>query len=241
MSRPREHHRIFWRDETTSSSVWAGAHKAIAAADGHGQKPMPQHGTEDVPTVTRGEGENRADQLLESSGSPTATTTDILRQISKRSDLERLYLLLETGKIDAACLKTIAAAVRDGNPAVVGVLLSYGMEHCTSYMQIFRTWSQIDEEGRYPPPYLPLHTTCHLGSHAVASVLLELLREGCTSAADREEIVNARDSRGRTALHMASWSPRPKCPGKRHETIRCGVVNGTSQVQCTTVQYSILR
>lgn len=232
--RPREHHRIFWRDETTSSSMWAGAHKATttASSDSHGQKLLPQHDTEDTSAIViRSQEEGQADQLLEFDYSRTAAATvDSLRQISTRSDLEYLYLLLESGKIDAACPETIAAAVREGNPAVLGVLLCHGVEHCTSYMKKFRTWSQTYEKGRSRPLCLPLHIACHLGSHGVTSVLLEFLHERCTSNAEREEMVNARDSRGRTALHKASWSPRSKCPGKRHATIRCKVPNSTSQL-----------
>lgn len=206
--RPPAHHRFFWREESTSASVWAGAYKALAAFDHHERAPAPQIGISGTPA----ENSKNNVEYLDDSRIPS----DLLPKVSERSDLQRLDLLLNTGKIDPACPKTFTAAVHDGNPAIVGMLLSYGKDNASLFKETFRDWGKRDVAGG---PSTPLRIACHLGLPHVVSVLLTFMREEY-SAAESEQMVNARDCRGRTALHLASWSPQPKCPGRRQATLR---------------------
>lgn len=142
----------------------------------------------------------------------------LLREISAKSDFERWTRLLSAGTIDCSCLDTFMAAVRDGNPAIVETMLRFGKDRGgPSFMNTYFSWGRSDKGGgSYSSP---LHVACHRGSPVIVSVLLSFMSENCTSI-ERREMINARDIRGRTPLHLACWSPRSNCPGKRHVTIR---------------------
>lgn len=116
-------------------------------------------------------------------------------------------------------------ALRDGNPAVVDIWLRHGKEHRgASFLEAFRSWGNTGVVAggvgvRSAPFSLPLHLSCHAGSPEIVSVLLKFMAESYSSK-DNKAMVNARDLNGRTALHLASWSPRVQCPGKRNDIVR---------------------
>lgn len=212
---PLVHHCIFWREESTSASLWGGVHRAIAettcaSAVLENHKP----------------GQLRLPCQDPGGDSPTA----ILLEVSKVSDLQRLSRLLTQGKIEPCCAETIAAAVQDGNPAVVEMILRHGSEKAPRFLDTFRSWvhrtivTDIDRQSRRASTtactcILPLHSSCHAGSPEVVDVLLIFMAENYSSGVSRS-MVNAKDAHGRTALHLASWSPRPRCPGRRHAIVR---------------------
>lgn len=216
------HHRIFWREESTSSSLWEGVHRAIGETTGTSgllqDRKQKKKTLRLLPSEDPGAGD-----------SPTA----ILVEVSKVSDLQRLSRLLTQGEIKPSCAETFAAAVQDGNPAVVEMILRHGSEHyAPHFLDTFRSWvhrATCNTTTTYyiggkspsttPACILPLHSSCHAGSPEVVNVLLAFMAK-CYSSEDFRSMINAKDVRGRTALHFASWSPRPLCPGRRHAIVR---------------------
>lgn len=211
---PLVHHRIFWREESTSASLWGGVHRAIEETT-----------CASVVLENHKQGQLRLPCEDPGGDSPTAT----LLEVFKVSDLQRLLRLLTQGKIEPSCAETIAAAVQDGNPAIVEMILRHGSEHVPRFLDTFRSWvrrtivTDIDGQSRRASTactwILPLHSSCHAGSPEVVNVLLTFMAE-CYSSGDSRSMVNAKDAQGRTALHLASWSPRPLCPGRRHAIVR---------------------
>lgn len=197
--------------------MWEGASRAIAASESHKRTPSPVESVQNAPEAEDVDGTNSNNEVQPSESCDPAA---LLREVSKRSDLERLSHLLGIGKIHSACHDTFAAALRDGNPAVVEMILNHGKERDGAFVKTFHDWCvKRDGEGANLNLCRPLHMACHAGSPQVVSVLLGFVRE-CYSPQDRADIIYARDTQGRTALHIASWSPRPVCPGARHSTIR---------------------
>lgn len=151
-----------------------------------------------------------------------------IREISNVSDLQRLERVLDRRKVNTCCRETFAAALRDGNPAIVDMWLRHGKDHKgASFLEAFRSWGEAGVVAggvgvRSAPASLPLHLSCHAGSPEIVSVLLQFIAEAYSSK-DREAMLNARDLNGRTALHLASWSPRLQCPGKRNDIVRSAV------------------
>ncbi|CAN0225287.1 unnamed protein product, partial [Hapterophycus canaliculatus] len=225
------HHRIFWREETSSASLWEGTKQAIEGAlvakgCKKGQRTRDVDG-EGIPHQTScpsptGDVIQRTTRRL----SPAVT----IREVSKASDLQRLSRLLNDGRVNTSSLEAFAVALRDANPAVVEMWLHNGKqlkgEH---FLKTFRSWCEPvghasgtdSEKGctRSPPWILPLHLSSHAGSPEIVSVLLRFISDSY-SCKDRKAMVNARDMHGRTALHLASWSPRLQCPGKRSDIVR---------------------
>eukprot|EP00904_Undaria_pinnatifida_P010010 jgi/Undpi1/6139/HiC_scaffold_20.g08624.m1 len=116
------------------------------------------------------------------------------------------------------------AALHDGNPAVVEMMLRHQREHGggLAFARSFRSWILNvagHDDGEGSPRCLPLHASCHAGSPEVLSVLLKFIFDSY-SVEDQAAMVNARDCNHRSALHLASWSPRPQCPGRRNAMIR---------------------
>lgn len=209
------HHRIFWQEETTSISLWEGANRAIEAAESSRETCQLQK---------FGEEKTAVQQSKDRQKNRRATPAAMIREVSKSSDLQRLSRLLADGKINPACPETFSAALRDGNPAIVEMILHHGFDrHGASFKEAFRAWGDIDvgRGKRRPPRCLPLHSSCHAGSPEILSVLLRRMAK-CYSSENRKAMVNTRDLNGRTALHLASWSPRPRCPGKRPANVRSG-------------------
>lgn len=151
-----------------------------------------------------------------------SATSRSIRQISEKSDFQSLSRLLKNGELDPAHLDTFAAALVHGNPAVVEKVLRAGREQGGEhFLTVFRSWGQAPlhpdrRHQRIRSRSPPLHLCSHSGSPEVLSVLLKFMVE--TSSC--EAMVNAKDMNGRTALQLASWSPRPRCPGRRLSIIR---------------------
>lgn len=243
------HHRVFWREETTSASLWDGAYRAIEdAAAAKGSKKKRNSPTSPSSSSAKGPDDAKPNKRL----SPAAT----IREISKASDLQRLARAFDHRRINTSCRETFAAAVRDANPAVVEMWLHHGKEHKGAYfLEDFRAWGEAapagnvgGREGNRSPPSIPLHLSCHAGAPEIVSVLLRFMTESY-SCDDRIAMVNARDLNGRTALHLSSWSPRPRCPGTRNAIVRlvvgCLLVSRpqdgdlrTIPMKLTTVSYS---
>lgn len=194
------HHRIFWREETTSSSLWEGVHQALTAS-----KTARKH---DKDGRKEGKGRHRG------------STACLLKEISRNSDLRRLSDLLAEGTIDIACPKTLAEVLQTNNPAVVEMVLQHGKDHGHGGMAVFLgSFGDAVSCVQLHPPVLPLHTCCHLGSPETISVLLRFLVSNF-SPWRLKMTLNARDLNGRTALHLASWSPQSHCAGRRHCIMR---------------------
>lgn len=146
----------------------------------------------------------------------------VLREVSKSSDLRRLARLLAERSLNFGGPEIFTAALRDGNPAVVDMILRHEREHGgAAFTRTFRSWAinASDGDQSSSPVCLPLHLSCHAGSPEVLSVLLKFIVDSYPLE-DRAALVNARDLNGRSALHLASWSPRPQCPGRRNAMIR---------------------
>ncbi|CAN0234505.1 unnamed protein product [Ectocarpus sp. 6 AP-2014] len=214
------HHRVFWREETTSTSLWEGAYRAIEdTAAVKGRKKKRNSPTPPSSSSAKGPDDPKPTKRL----SPAA----MIREISKASDLQRLARVLDHRRINTSCRETFAAAVRDANPAVVEVWLHHGKEHKGAYfLDAFRAWGEAAAAGHVggrggnrSPPSIPLHLSCHAGAPEIVSVLLRFMTESY-SCDDRIAMVNARDLNGRTALHLSSWSPRARCPGTRNAIVR---------------------
>ncbi|CAN0292574.1 unnamed protein product, partial [Laminaria digitata] len=223
------HHRIFWREETTSTSLWEGTHRAIEAASGlnHDQEE------EQLPTTEEEDVEENHKNNQDIKISDPAFT--VLGEVSKYSDLQRLARLLavrnnnnnSNRRLNFATPETFTTALHDGNPAVVEMILRHEREHGgAAFTQAFRSWVHVSDGGggggggeRSSPICPPLHASCHAGSPEVLSVLLKFIVDSYP-VEDQAALVNARDLNGRSALHLASWSPRPQCPGKRNAMIR---------------------
>lgn len=222
------HHRVFWREETTPTSLWEGTNQAIedalavkgskneqraGDAGGKGMQLQTQSPTGDnIPRTTR--------RL-----SPAAT----IREISEASDLQRLSRVLNDRRINTSSLDAFLAALQDGNPAVVDMWLRHGKKHKGEhFLATFRAWGKAigdPDDGTDGSKCgtrsrgLPLHLSCHAGSHEIVAVLLRFMADSY-SCEERNATVNARDMNGRTALHLASWSPRLQCPGSRKDIVR---------------------
>lgn len=214
------HHRVFWREETTSTSLWEGAHRAIEdAAAAKDRKKKRNSPTPPSSSSAKGPDDPKPNKPL----SPAA----MIREISKASDLQRLARVLDHRIINTSCRETFAAAVRDANPAVVEMWLHRGKEHKGAYfLDAFRAWGEAaaagdvgGRGGNRAPPSTPLHLSCHAGAPEVVSVLLRFMTESY-SCDDRIAMVNSRDLNGRTALHLSTWSPRARCPGTRNAIVR---------------------
>lgn len=207
------HHRVFWREETTSTSLWEGTQRAIEALDcQHVSAPSHQSDTKETSFA-------EIERQNEGYFDPVGT----IREIAKFSDLQRLSRLLAARKINPACPETFAVALQSNNPAIVEMILHYGRD-CGG-PQFTRNFRSMGNAGsKYGSPRcLPLHASCQTGSPEILSVLFRFMVE-CYSREDRKEMANAQDLNGRRALHLASWSPRPQCPGKRHTILRLGDV-----------------
>ena len=231
------HHRIFWREETTSTSLWEGVHGAIEAEkrlnaappklkyDGH------KHDQEKVRSTEEQHDEENIKDTSTRSFSDPAT---LLREVSKFSDLRRLARVLAQRDPDFGRPEPFMAALHDGNPAVVEMMLRHQREHGggLAFARSFRSWILNvagHDDGEGSPRCLPLHASCHAGSPEVLSVLLKFIFDSY-SVEDQAAMVNARDRNHRSALHLASWSPRPQCPGRRNAMIRCGSFRGYGTV-----------
>ena len=222
------HHRIFWREETTSTSLWEGTHRAIEAIEAAKRLNAPpprKHGgrehaqEEEHQLRSTQDKENKNKNRITTISDPAST---VLREVSKSSDLRRLARLLAERSLNFGSPETFTAALHDGNPAVVEMILCHEREHGgAAFTQAFRSWVNVSDGERSSPICLPLHASCHAGSPEVLAVLLNFIVHSYP-VEDRAAMVNATDLNGRTALHLASWSPRPQCPGKRNAMMRCG-------------------
>ncbi|CAM9368126.1 unnamed protein product [Scytosiphon promiscuus] len=221
------HHRIYWREETSSGSLWEGTLQAIEGAlltEGSRKEPL-----------TCGIGDEATQhQVPKKSGRLSPAVA--IRQISKASDLQRLSRMLNDRRINTSSSETFAAALRDANPAVVEMWLQHGKKHKGDYfLDTFHSWGKTvgdadvigDGSGGTRPPQsvLPLHVSSHAGSPEIVSVLLRFIAD-TYSCEDLKAMVNARDINGRTALHLASWSPRLHGPGKRKYIVRSLLSHG---------------
>lgn len=194
------HHRIFWREETTSSSLWEGVHQALMASKTD-RKHDKSGGKEEK-------------------GRHRGSTACLLREISQRSDLRRLSDLLAEGTIDITCPKTLTEVLQTNNPAVVDMVLQHGKHHGYGGMAEFLgSFGDAVSCARLQLSVLPLHTCCHVGSPETVSVLLRFMVSNF-SPWRLKTALNTRDLNGRTALHLASWSPQPHCAGRRHFIMR---------------------
>lgn len=167
------HHRIFWREETTSASLWEGTRRAVEGGSTAGDKRKScssrkggavnqQRGTCSSPTSQEDEQKKRK----------KLSPADTIREISASSDLRRLARVFSSRRINTSCRRTFAAALRDANPAVVDMWLRHGKEHGgVSFLEAFRSWGEAGfVDGDRSPSSLPLHLSCHAGSPEVVSV-----------------------------------------------------------------------
>ena len=233
------HHRIFWREETTSTSLWEGAHRAIEAieaAEKPNATPTPKHEhdqkkEEEEQLRSTEDEENHEDNKnsnVTNVGKISGWAITVLQEVSTSSDLRRLARLLAERNLNFGGPEAFTVALHDGNPAIVEMILRQEREHSgVAFTRAFRAWANVSDGEPSSPGCLPLHLSCHAGSPEVLSVLLEFIVDSYP-VEDRAAIVNARDLNGRSALHLASWSPRPQCPGKRNAMIRCGTTTTTA-------------
>lgn len=237
------HHRFFWREETTTASLWEGTRQAIGPGAAAATNNRGRNNASSSASPTRHEEEDEKegwnqvpqdgdDRKEEEGKTPvlcgindnlraTSPAASIIRDVSARSDLAALSRLLADGKVNPACAQTFTAALRESNPAVVEMILNHGKRRGDPFLDAFLSWGDATDAITAERPLLcfPLHASCHSGSPEILSVLLRFMVE-CYSREDRRDMVNAKDLHGRTALHMASWSPHPQCPGRRHEIMR---------------------
>lgn len=174
-------HRLFWREETTTASLWEGTRKAIegaatAAAEDNTNKPPPPHNKGDETHQKKLQARpSSATGQQDVNRSKWLSPDDAIREISSASDLQRLARVLNHRRINTSCRETFAAALRDGNPAVIDMWLRHGKENKGAYfLEAFRAWGEIPVDAGYgggrSPPSLPLHLSCHAGSPEVVSV-----------------------------------------------------------------------
>lgn len=180
------HHRIFWREETTTASLWEGTRRAIesgaataAAVEDNATKPtLLNKGDEPQQQAPPSSATGQKDVKRSKRLSPA----DTIREISSASDLQRLARVLNHRRINTSCRETFAAALRDGNPAVVDMWLRHGKENKGVYfLEAFRAWGEVPVAAGYgggqAPPSFPLHLSCHAGSPEVVSVRATYLLE----------------------------------------------------------------
>lgn len=174
------HHRVFWREETTSASLWEGTRRAIEDAATTAEKKKDDTSTK--PTLPH-KGDEPQQQGPPSSAtgqkdvkrSKRLSPADTIQEISSSSDLQRLARVLNHRRISTTCRETFTAALRDGNPAVVDMWLRHGKENKGVYfLEAFHAWGEVPVSSGYgggrSPPSLPLHQSCHAGSPEVVSV-----------------------------------------------------------------------
>lgn len=172
------HHRIFWREETTAASLWEGTRRAIDSAttasgiEGNKNKPPPSHKSDEPQRQAPSSSATAVQKDIKRS--KRRSPADTIRDISSASDLQRLALVFNHRRISTSCRETFAAALRDGNPAVIDMWLRHGREHKGShFLEAFRVWSEssvLAGHGSGQPPISPLHLSCHAGSPEVVSV-----------------------------------------------------------------------